>query len=52
MSTQPFELSSKLAYLVDAVVSIALGILANPAILSIVIGAAIFTVGYFLARAP
>lgn len=52
VSAHPFELASKLAYLVAAAVSIALGVLAKSAILSILIGAALFTVGYFLARAP
>ena len=41
-----------LTYLAAVVVSITLGFLAKPALLSIAIGGFLFTLGYFFVRAP
>ena len=46
------ELPGKLTYLVAAIVSGALGFFAKPALISIAIGGALFTLAYFLVRAP
>lgn len=50
MNPATLVLLSKAAYLVAALGSFLLGINGKPAVLSIVAGAVVFTVGYFLAR--